>query len=73
MPLSDGKSLGGTGRWTDRKIDTLQNYYGFAIRQNAGNLDAMTASVKAVLPHVASTDEHPRYEDCPEGEVLVWL
>ncbi len=35
--LSDGKGLGGAGRLTDKLVDTLQNYYRFAIRQNSGN------------------------------------
>ena len=29
--LSDGKTLGGTGRLTDKKIYTLQNYFGVAL------------------------------------------
>ena len=46
----------------------MQNYFGFAIRQNAGNLDAMQQSVKAVLSHVASSEENPMHDSCPEGE-----
>ncbi|KAG1651981.1 Mitochondrial 10-formyltetrahydrofolate dehydrogenase [Nymphon striatum] len=49
----------------DKAIDTLQNYFDFAIRQNTGNLDSMQASVKAVLPHVASA-EKPMHESCPD-------
>ncbi|KAK3781917.1 hypothetical protein RRG08_064172 [Elysia crispata] len=36
LKLADGKSLGGLGRLTNKKTDTLQNYYGFAIRSNKG-------------------------------------
>ncbi|GFW04290.1 uncharacterized protein TNCV_5047131 [Trichonephila clavipes] len=32
--LSDGKSIGGKGRLTDRMIDLITTYYGNAIRQN---------------------------------------
>ncbi|GFT90733.1 uncharacterized protein TNCV_3010921 [Trichonephila clavipes] len=32
--LSDGKSIGGKGRVTDRMIDLITTYYGNAIRQN---------------------------------------
>ena len=31
--LSDGKSIGGKGRLTDKIVDTMQNCYGLAIRQ----------------------------------------
>ena len=47
--LSDGKKLGGAGRLTENVNNTLQNYYGKAIRQNIGNLYAIKKSVAAVL------------------------
>ncbi|GFS27558.1 hypothetical protein ElyMa_005281300 [Elysia marginata] len=65
--LEDGKGLAAAGRLTDKKIDSLQNYYGFAIRQNAGNLDGMVAAVEPVLPHIASTDQKPNHDKCPEN------
>lgn len=34
--LSDGKTVGGKGRLTDKVIDKMQNYYGKAIRENRG-------------------------------------
>ena len=34
--LADGKTIGGAGRLTDRVINSLQNYYGDAIRRNKG-------------------------------------
>ncbi len=37
--LSDGKGLAAAGRLTDKVINTLKNYYGFAIRQNKENLE----------------------------------
>ena len=39
--LSDGKTIGGTGRLTDQIINSLQNYYGDAIRQHKVDLHAM--------------------------------
>ena len=36
---NDVKELSGKGRLTDAKIDTLQNYFGIALRQNAGGID----------------------------------
>jgi hypothetical protein len=35
--LEDGKSISGQGRLTVKEIDSLQNYYGMAIRRIAGN------------------------------------
>jgi hypothetical protein len=35
--LSDGKSIGGKGRLTDKIINRMQNFYGRAIRENKGN------------------------------------
>ncbi|XP_074656686.1 uncharacterized protein LOC141909901 [Tubulanus polymorphus] len=65
--LSDGKTIGSAGRLTDKKVDTLQNYYGMAIRSNAGDLDAMVRDARAILPHVASTADRPMHQLCPEG------
>ena len=63
--LSDGKKLGGAGRLTENVINTLQNYYGKAIRQNIGNLYAMKKSVAAVLFHCSeSYDSETRHQFC---------
>ena len=43
--LSDGKKISDKGRLTDKAINTLQNYFGMAIRQNKGNLYAMKKAV----------------------------
>lgn len=66
--LCDGKPIGGRNRLTDKTIDTLQNYYGLAIRQNKNNLDGMKNDILAGLYHVASTDEHQQHDLCPKGE-----
>ena len=66
--LSDGKGISGAGRLTEQRIDTLQNYFGFAIRQNSGNLIEMQRAVLASLYHVGSTDESPKHDMCPTGE-----
>ena len=47
--LEDRKGIARAGRLTDKMIDTLQNYYGFAIRENAGNLPGMVKAVNAIL------------------------
>ena len=47
-----GKGIGGSkGRLTDKVINTIQNYYGMAIRQNIDNLDAMRKAVATALHH----------------------
>jgi hypothetical protein len=63
--LCDGKKLGGAGRLTEHVINTLQNYYGKAIRQNVGNLYGMKKSVAAVLFHCSeSCDGETRHQFC---------
>ena len=62
------KSLGGRGRLTDAVIDRLQNFFGVAIRQNAGNLKGMKAGVLATLFHVASSKNNNwHFPHCPTG------
>ena len=66
--LSDGKTIGGAGRLTDSLINSLQNYYGNAIRSHKGNLELMVKAVHATLLHSNSSDETPRHHLCPAGE-----
>ena len=66
--LSDGKTIGGAGRLTDALINSLQNYYGDAIRRNKGDLDSMVRGVQATLLHSNSTDDRPRHHLCPAGK-----
>jgi len=61
--------LGGRGKLTKTIIDQLQNFYGIAIRQNAGNLEQMFKACRATLLHVASSKDsnyHTAY--CPQGK-----
>ena len=63
--LSDGKGLGGKGRLTTARIDTLQNFYGLAIRNNKGNIEAMSKATMAILDHYKEDKLH---EHCPPGK-----
>lgn len=63
--LSDGKTIGGHGRLTKKLIDSLQNYYGRAIKENKGDLPGMMKAVQATLLHFNSTNEQPRHHLCP--------
>ena len=65
--LEDGKTIGGVGRLTDALINSLQNYYGDAIRRNKGDVGGMMRAVQASLLHCNSTDETPRHHLCPKG------
>ena len=59
--------IGGRNGITKQKYRTLQQYYGNAIRANAGNLDSMVKACWAVYFHSISTDKEPYHKYCPEG------
>ena len=64
--------LSGKGKLTDKVINSMQNYYGMAIRQNSGNLFEMKKSVGAILWHCTDlNDSAIRHQFCPKGE-LSW-
>ncbi|GFT74415.1 uncharacterized protein TNCV_539421 [Trichonephila clavipes] len=63
--LSDGKSIGGKGRFTDRMIDLITTYYGNAIRQNKTCHSDMRKAVWAVYFHIRSSDEEPLHSFVP--------
>ena len=64
--LEDGKSLGGKGRLTLKEIDTLQVYYGKAIRENNNSVDDMKRAIWAIFFHKLSTDKKPMHSLCPK-------
>ena len=56
----------GAGRLTDKAINTLQNYYGMAIRNNVGDLYGMKKLVWATLFHNCDiANEKERHQFCP--------
>ena len=58
------KGLGGKGRLTDAKIDTLQNNFGIALRQIVRKLNDMRKSCLTSMYHVAGYhDSSPRSKD----------
>ena len=66
--LSDGKTLNGKGRLTEKVINTLQNAYGLVIRQNVGNLYEMKKGVGALLFHYSENEDmEKRHHFCPRG------
>ena len=66
--LSDGKAIGGRGRLTDALIDSLQNYYGQAVRNHPGSITDMAQAIWASFCHTFSTDQKPRHDFCPKGD-----
>ncbi|KAK3758696.1 hypothetical protein RRG08_056736 [Elysia crispata] len=64
--LSDGKKIGGKGRLTDAQIDSMQSYYGNAIRGNKQDLMAMREAVLAIYFHKLSSDDKPYHSMCKE-------
>ena len=69
--LEDGNGISGRGRLTDVAINTMQNYYGMAIRQNIGALYAMKKAIGAVLYHCSSLEEDVRHQFCPRA-INLW-
>ena len=63
--------LSGAGKLTTKIINSMQNFYGLAIRQNTGNLYSMKKAVGAILYHCTkfndetSKDEEYRHRFCP--------
>ena len=49
--LSDGKTVGGTGRLTDKAVDLIQTYYGCAIRNNEG-IEKIAGAIWAIYYHM---------------------
>ena len=66
--LSDGRGIGGKGSLTTKRIDTFQNFYGAAVRNNKENSKEMSKATQAILKHYSGSLENPQHEDCREGE-----
>ena len=62
-------SLSGRGKLTDKVINSMQNFYGMAIRENRGELYQMKKAVGAILWHCTDfADEEYRHRFCPNGD-----
>ena len=62
--------LHGKGKLTNKTINSLQNFYGIAIRQNCDNIFQMRKAVDAILRHCVETDKgkENHHQFCPPGE-----
>ena len=69
-PLSDGKTVGWARRSTDMRVDQIQTYYGYAIRNNKG-IDNISHAIWAIYFHsiVGPSNEtlEKQHEYCPDG------
>ena len=64
--LTDRKKFSGTGRCTNKVMNTLQNYHGMVVRSNTGNLFAMKKGIAAILFHCSENiDDEKRHKYCP--------
>ena len=64
----DGSRLSGKGKLTKTRIDSMQNYFGQAIRSHSHDLEGMQAAVKAILYHsVENEDREEQHQYCPKG------
>lgn len=66
--LGDGKKLSGQNLLTDKRINTIQSYYGKAIRENKGDLQGMRKAVWAIYCHIGPSDEKPEHRLRPVGK-----
>lgn len=64
--LKDGKTIGGRGRLTDKRIDSFATYYGNAIRSSS-DVKSMKKKIWAIFHHYRSTDAAPQHKYCPTG------
>ena len=61
--------LSGRGKLTDKVVDSMQNYFGLAIRQNQGDLYGMKKAIGAILWHCTNLkDDQYRHRFCPTGD-----
>ncbi|GFT10206.1 uncharacterized protein TNCV_3734971 [Trichonephila clavipes] len=68
IKLSDGKNISGRGRLTLKEVDSIQHYYGLAIRKNLSSVEDLKRAIWAIYFHKLSTEDNPQHALCPLGE-----
>ncbi|GFU58000.1 uncharacterized protein TNCV_3415801 [Trichonephila clavipes] len=67
-----GKNISGRGRLTLKEVDSIQHYYGLAIRKNfMSSVEDMKKSHMAIYFHKQSTEDNPQHALCPGEEGLI--
>ena len=67
--LPRGPTVGGYERVTDAVIDSIQNYYCLAIRNNLNNVTALENAISAIYFHISkreSEDLRVQHRLCPK-------
>ncbi|GFV25134.1 uncharacterized protein TNCV_592001 [Trichonephila clavipes] len=65
IKLSDGKNISGRGRLTLKEVDSIQHYYGLAIRKNLSSVEDMKRAIWAIYFYKLSTEDNPQHVLCP--------
>ncbi|GFV16728.1 uncharacterized protein TNCV_4419151 [Trichonephila clavipes] len=65
IKLSDGENISGRGRLTLKEVDSIQHYYGLAIRKNLSSVEDMKRAIWAIYFHKLSTEDNPQHALCP--------
>ncbi|GFX16698.1 uncharacterized protein TNCV_2388421 [Trichonephila clavipes] len=65
IKLSDGKNISGRGRLTLKEVDSIQHYYGLAIRKNLSSVEDVKRAIWAIYFHKLSTEDNPQHALCP--------
>ncbi|GFV31134.1 uncharacterized protein TNCV_4314591 [Trichonephila clavipes] len=68
IKLSDGKNISERGRLTLKEVDSIQHYYGLAIRKNLSSVEDMKRAIWDIYFHKLSTEDNPQHALCPLGE-----
>ncbi|GFX61793.1 uncharacterized protein TNCV_1382911 [Trichonephila clavipes] len=68
IKLSDGKNISGRGQLTLKEVDSIQHYYGLAIRKKLSSVEDMKRAIWAIYFHKLSTEDNPQHALCPLGE-----
>lgn len=71
--LTDGLPLSGKGRLSEKDIDSLQVYYGKAIRENVDSLDNMRRAVGNILSQVINRCQAPARTLPKRAILMVWV
>ncbi|GFU96815.1 uncharacterized protein TNCV_2193051 [Trichonephila clavipes] len=53
------------GRLTLKEVDSIQHYYGLAIRKNLSSVEDMKRAIWAIYFHKLSTEDNPQHALCP--------
>ncbi|GFW14588.1 uncharacterized protein TNCV_2359121 [Trichonephila clavipes] len=65
IKLSDGKNISGRGRLTLKEVDSIQHYYGLAIRKNLSSVEDVKRAIWAIYFHKLSAEDNPQHALCP--------